>query len=53
MAAIDLTPFGCPCLFYTCDFYTDQAQQRGLKNVALHVEDYADFVQPGKSQVPM
>ena len=29
-----------------------QAEQRGLKNITLHVEDYADFVQPAKSKVP-
>jgi len=28
-----------------------QAEQRGLKNITLHVEDYADFVQPAKSKV--
>lgn len=28
-----------------------QAEQRGLKNVTMYVEDYADFVQPTKSQV--
>jgi len=32
-------------------FITGQAEQRGLKNITMHVEDYADFVQPAKSQV--
>lgn len=33
------------------EFITQQAQERGLRNITLHVEDYAVFVDPGRSKV--